>query len=148
MKVTLHFFTNDTLVRKIVCARLASKWGHVAVQIGDHVYEAGLSYGVRVTSVEDMHPPAASIDFELTEEQYDKAELAAATNIGASYDKLAMLGFFIVKRIQNDKQLFCSEYARVILEAAYGVNLKQDTLLTPGDLYHMCFGMKIGKRIN
>lgn len=143
MTVKLHFYGSDTMMRKLVCFRLASSWGHVAVQINNRVFEAGYSYGVREISTAEMCVPTETIDLNCTEEETKLAWEIAKCHVGSGYDKLSIIGFFLGMKWQNDKQLFCSEYAREILEAAFGIDMAQDELYTPGDIYYFTKGLMV-----
>lgn len=140
MTVKLHFYGSDTLMRKLVCFRLASSWGHVSVQIGNRVFEAGYSYGVREISMAEMCVPTETIELDCTEEEVQLALEAARYHVGSSYDKLAIVGFFLGMKWQNDKQLFCSEYARTILETMFEIDMTQNELYTPGDVFYFAKG--------
>lgn len=148
MDIKFHFYGNDTLVRKLVCLRLASSFSHVAIEVAGRIYEAGYTYNVRSISKAEMAVPTTTVTLEVSAAQLARAIRAAKNELGSSYDKLAMVGFFLGMKWENDKQLFCSEYAKKILECTFGHDLTQQELITPGDIYYLLKGTELAESIN
>jgi len=92
-----------------------SKYSHVSVLFENgNEYEAWQKGGVQIVPIFGMnHKKGTVIDLyklKTTDEEEQKAELFALSQLGKKYDYWAILGFMIRKNIHEKKALVCSEY--------------------------------------
>lgn len=138
MKVTVHFCKSDDLGGRILRLFLMSKWNHVAVQIGNAVYESVSGAGVIKRRPADF---SKAWDRISSVEVYVPSQLAALRflndQLGKPYDWKAILAFPFRGSWQDRAGWFCSELVYECLRV--GAALASDRLpanrITPRDLW-------------
>lgn len=138
MNTTIHFCKSDNMGGRILRLFLMSKWNHVAIQIGNTVYESVSGAGVV------KHQPAEfakAWDKVSSVEVYVPSQLSVLRflndQLGKPYDWKAILAFPFRGSWQDRSGWFCSELVYEGLRVGGG--LVSDRLpanrVTPRDLW-------------
>lgn len=138
MKVTIHFCKSENLGGRILRLFLMSKWNHVAIQVGDSVYESVSGPGVirrpfsafakswdRVSSVEvDISEVTRMLHF-LNEQ------------LGKPYDWKAIFAFPFRGSWEDRNAWFCSELVYEAVKEGEGSlpDRMPANRITPRDLW-------------
>lgn len=133
-KISFLYYGPTSFARWVICARLSSLFSHCAIVFEDDVYQANMLSGVTKGSMKGNTDFTVKQTITVTEEQYASAKLVAESLVGETYDFKALVGFILGIKFQTAGNWFCSEYGRVIFEAATGVKVPLFNLLTPGQL--------------
>lgn len=138
MRITIHFCKSENLGGRILRLFLMSKWNHVAIQIGNTVYES-----VSGSGVVKRRP----VDFAKAWDRISSVEVDASSQlallrflndqVGKPYDWRAILAFPFRGSWQDRSGWFCSELVYEALRVGGG--LVSDRLpanrVTPRDLW-------------
>lgn len=133
-KITFLYYGPTCFASWIICARLSSLFSHCAVVFEDDVYQANMLKGVNKTKGLKYSNHTVKQTITVSEEKYTEAKALAESLVGVKYDFKAIMGFILGIKYQTEGNWFCSEYGRVIFEAATGIKVPLFNLLTPGQL--------------
>lgn len=138
MTVTVHFCRSDDIGGRVLRLFLMSRWNHVAIQVGEAVYESIAGKGVvrrtpsvffrswsRVSSVEvDIDNIHALLGF-------------LNSQLGRPYDWKAIFAFPFRGSWQDQERWFCSELVYEALRVAGGFYPSRlpANRVTPRDLW-------------
>lgn len=113
-----------------------SKWNHVAIQVGDYVYESLYPQGVVKTHIDNYKPWDEQEAVDISIEDSLKLYEFLQAQLGKSYDKKAIIAFPFRASWHNAEQWFCSELVAeaLLLFSSYKIDEKSSRV-TPGDLY-------------
>lgn len=78
-------------------------YSHVAVQLGDHVYEAHTKKGVHKQTYDqrrDNNYRARCIDIEVDDNEYNLVQRALTKQLGKKYDRRGVLQHLVLFRLR------------------------------------------------
>lgn len=132
-KITFHYFSGSPLIK----IRFGVPITHVGVEFNDGLYFESdtLKGNVKMQRRDLKRKPVKSITIEVENDAYFRARQRANEIYGRRYDYLALIGFFLGIKWQNDQDFFCSELGREVFEIATGKKIELARLTTPYDLY-------------
>lgn len=136
-QIKFHTFGKDSIVRRLIAARFSSAFSHTAIQFDNDLYESTMLGGVKCLKNTYPTKTESTIVVTVSEESYQKALAEAKKHVGKGYDYRAILGFVMGTMYQDKGALFCSEYGRLIYQAATGFSIKRYNLTSPGLLRAM-----------
>lgn len=140
-KIKFHFFDANGLYGILVRMRFGTPIGHVAVEFENNDYfEASLIRGNIEIKNDTNIDSTKSFEFEVDDDTYDRAYNRILEITGAGYDVLAILGFFLGIKLENDKEYFCSEACKIVFDIITGKEPDTLRLMTPYDLYMYIMG--------
>lgn len=134
--IRIEFSKSGSILSKLIRWFTWGKWSHVAVRMpeGD-VIEAHEFLGVVRRDVE--YEDVQQVVLEVTEEQAKVFHDVLRSQVGKSYDWLAILGFLFRRDWQRDDYWICSELvAWALIKAGVNVILKKRWRVDPTDLYY------------
>ncbi|MDX1532664.1 MAG: hypothetical protein R3230_00500 [Nitrosopumilaceae archaeon] len=134
----IHFCKSNGIAGLIIRFFTFSKWNHVAIQIGDNVYEATPLGVKRIPNYGFMQgwSRVTTINLEGLDESAAKKFLDK--QLGKPYDWLALVALPFRKSWQSSKRWFCSELVSQALIHAGVREFKIDPWrITPRDLWLM-----------
>jgi len=138
VKVTVHFCKSEDLGGRILRLFLMSKWNHVAIQVGDAVYEA-VSWGGVIRRPYSQFAKSwhrvASVEVEVAEPLTLYKFLSM--QLGKPYDWKAILAFPFRGSWQSHEAWFCSELVYEALVVCGGMlpDRLPSNRVTPRDLW-------------
>lgn len=134
-KIIFHYFSGSPLIK----IRFGVPVTHVGVEFEDGMYFESdtLKGNIKMHRRDMKRKPVHSVTIEVENDKYYKARVVANNVYGRRYDYLALVGFFLGIKMQNDQDFFCSELGRQVFETATGKKIGLDRLTTPYDLYLM-----------
>ena len=138
MKVTVHFCKSEDLGGRILRLFLMSKWNHVAIQVGDAVYEA-VSWGGVIRRPYSQFAKSwhrvASVEVEVAEPLTLYKFLSM--QLGKPYDWKAILAFPFRGSWQSHEAWFRSELVYEALMVCGGMlpDRLPSNRVTPRDLW-------------
>ena len=138
MKVTVHFCKSEDLGGRILRLFLMSKWNHVAIQVGDAVYEA-VSWGGVIRRPYSQFAKSwhrvASVEVEVAEPLTLYKFLSM--QLGKPYDWKAILAFLFRGSWQSHEAWFFSELVYEALMVCGGMlpDRLPSNRVTPRDLW-------------
>ena len=138
MKVTVHFCKSEDLGGRTLRLFLMSKWNHVAIQVGDAVYEA-VSWGGVIRRPYSQFAKSwhrvASVEVEVAEPLTLYKFLSM--QLGKPYDWKAILAFPFRGSWQSHEAWFCSELVYEALVVCGGMlpDRLPSNRVTPRDLW-------------
>lgn len=93
-----------------ICLATGSQWSHVACQIGDTVYEAKASCGVRQTDFATATAGASAIGLAVVDCNDHLARRWMLAQLGKPYDWSAIWTWYGSRDWQQDDAWYCSEF--------------------------------------
>lgn len=135
-KVKIHFYKGRHPFSYIIRLRTFSAYSHVAIQIGDIIYEAKEGAGVVMSIAKKKKPESLvkTVTIDVLPETLQKGIDWVKKQEGKKYDYWAILLFSGLPRpYEVDDSWFCSELASVFLYKI-GKLKKPKILLSPGAL--------------
>lgn len=138
MKVTIHFCKSDDLGGRILRLFLMSRWNHVAIQVGNAVYESVAGRGVIKRSpaqFSNAWDKVSSVEVVVA----DQLSMLRFLNdqVGMPYDWRAILAFPFRGGWHNSTGWFCSELVFEALRVGGGLIPERipPNRITPRDLW-------------
>jgi len=138
VNVTVHFCKSEDLGGRILRLFLMSKWNHVAIQVGDNVYEA-VSWGGVIRRPYRKFAAAwrrvSSVDIDVAE-SFPLIKFLD-WQVGKPYDWKAILAFPFRGSWQSREAWFCSELVYEALMVGGGIlpDRLPSNRVTPRDLW-------------
>lgn len=132
----IHFCKSNDLGGFLIRLFLFSRWNHVAIQVGDVVYEATAFQGVIRTPKRQWSWHEVET-VELGQEGNSAAQKFLEAQLGKDYDWMALIALPFRRKWQAPHKWFCSELAAKALEVA-GVDMPGRIpagRVTPRDLW-------------
>lgn len=154
MKITFHFYRSTfpwwnllNITAGILRAVTNSYHNHVAIQIGDNIWQSKIFKGV-IKTTEHLETPTNSITINVDKEKERHIQHLTYfldQQVGKGYDYKCVLGFLSGKPIQFQDDLFCSELVNCafyyLIEGFYE---QSKTLISPKDVYNRVLFFKKG----
>lgn len=149
MKAQILFFKGSSFLSRCIQWRTYSPYSHVAVRIGDEIYEALMDKWVVCTHADQQSPESLTDVIEIEISDYRLAQWLKFLiwEIGNKYDFWGI--FWFLGRPKNrslDHSWFCSELVWEFLYTCEEMERLQYPL-SPWDLFKHLYALQISKKI-
>lgn len=140
-QASILLFKGTSFVSRFIRWFTWSEYSHVAILFNSDgmVYESWDGVGVIKSfrwELGKSHTSGTQVDIydfnqPLTDDEARQMREYAESQVGRKYDRMAILGFLLRKKLQSKDRLFCSEYVLDICRAAKRHILRQNDYQTP-----------------
>ena len=149
MKIQVLFYKGTSFLARCIQWRTYSPYSHVAVRIGDDIYEALMDRGVVINTALPVPPKSLADVIEIEVSDYNLAQWMRFLigELGNKYDFWGIFGFLgRPKNRSLDHSWFCSELVGEFLATCEEMERLQYPL-SPWDLFKHLYALQIAKKI-
>lgn len=133
------FVRGDSLISRLVKLVDKGSFSHVAIAVSEtEVIEA--NWNMKSSVVKFHYEDYEIVELNLTDNQRKQVPVVASSLVGKWYDYIQVIAYIFQSRINNPRQLICSELVYNIL---YSIDYMKDPNLVdikPNELYHILKG--------
>lgn len=143
--INFHLHESGTLVSRLICWWLNTKYSHVSVEVEGVWYQSywGLDFYKTTVKPTDIKKTVhLSVDDNKAKAVVDMLD----SKLGERYDYKSIVSWVFRINHQARKYWYCSEVAKVALDIVTGSKVKYDRMIKPEEITTAALYFSIGKQ--
>ena len=124
--------------------RTISEFNHLSVRMGNDIFEADVMKGF-IVSRKIRKDITVELELSVEEEHYYRYLRYLESQVGSSYDGLAIFSFMFNLRLQNKNKLYCSEIVKKLFEIMHLDMKIRKNISSPEDSINIIRGIIAGQ---
>lgn len=123
-RISFQFHRADHIVGLLIRLFSRGKFNHTSIRVGNTVYEAHMTSGVRKVKYDQWHGKSTVVDafdFEVDDATHGRIRYFLERQVGKKYDWGGVMSFLWVMTNPKEGRWFCSELSMVALMKMRGI---------------------------